>query len=719
MTPQNAYRATAKAGKESDMKHDRPIPIVRELARDVHPRVFYGEREIAALAARGESDPTVKARLEAIRQRCEALLDVSLLSEEYANAAMTQHGNFYEVGAQLTELAEHFSLMYALGERKYVTKMKEALLHYASFAAWTGPSNKYRKTPWQSDLSTTRILTAFALAYDVMYDALDERDRGVIRDAMLRLGIRPLLGDWLTDGVRVHALDSMGHNWWSVCTALAGVGLCAIYEDVADWRELMEDILLSLRAFCEYEGEPLLNKVANFDSRGMFYESCGYFNYGAGELCRFLFSYHRCFADDGGSDFPVLHRIGEAYLSLTYPTAAPERTMYVNFGDSALLSRPDARDGMTMLPTYLLLLGLGSPALRRYYARSARAEGFVDLLFPDLLPPIDPDAQPPRQPSLSLYPDTGLAFLRSGAVVDGTLLAVRCGFTWNHAHDDAGTFILLRNGEDILCDSGTVSYGKSDYISHYCAAPAHNVVLINGRGQQGEALYRGNKFPGRILHALEGEGLVYLLADATGPTCDSCLRNHRSFLRLGDDVVVTVDDLYAYEEAKFSYLLHHRGKVEARDDASCVIRSERNALCVTTISPVPTMRRADAYEGLSYLAIEPVEPSRLCNLIHVMAPLETGASVVSLPCEDGYGARVTVGSCSYDIYYNFLADGRCMHINSNTHLGEFDTDAYLLCVCRDETLSAKRVLMAYGSYLRCDGKSIWESLVKRFEVIEL
>lgn len=695
----------------------RPITPVRELTRGVHPRLLYTAAEIDALRARLATDTDAQSQLEGIRAAAERLLQTELLSEEYANAVMTQHGNFYEIGAQLTDFAEKFSLLYSLGETKYVAKMKEALLHYAAFAAWTGPSNKFRKTPWQSDLSTTRIVYAFAVAYDAMYDEFTDEERCVIREAMLKLGIRPLLADWLTDGVRVHALDSMGHNWWSVCTALAGVALCAIYEDVPDWRELMAGMVASLRAFCDYEGEPLLNKVANFDEQGMFYESCGYFNYGAGELCRFLFHYRRCF-DDPADDFPVLPKLGHAFMSLTYPTADDVKTMYANFGDSGLRSPADRRDGMMMLPQYLLLLGVGDEALRQYYARGARKPNLLDLLYPALLPRLDATLPPPAQPATEVYSGTGLAFLRSGAAEDGNLLAIRCGFTWNHAHDDAGTFILMRNGEDILCDSGSVSYGKSDYISHYCAAAAHNVVTVNGRGQQSESLYRGNKFPGRLLHLTEGEGISYLLADATGPMCDSCLRNHRSFLRLGEDIFVTVDDLYTYEKAKFSYLLHHRGQSEVQEDGSVIIRSDKNALRVVSVSPSATTVRADSYEGLSHIAIEGIESSRLCQMMHVISPVEAGVSVSPLQTADGYGVRVTVGDKSYDIYYNFLADGRCMHINSNTVLGEFGTDAYILCIEREGGVE-KQALMAYGSYLRRGTESVFESLKKEFLVIGL
>lgn len=686
-----------------------------------HPRLLYGNAEIQALKAR-LTDPDIAAEIDALRARAKTLSEQPLFTEEYANAAPTQHGNFYELGAQITSFAEVFGILYAIGDREYTEKIKQALLHYATFRAWTGPANKSRKTPWSSDLSTTRLVYGFALAYDIFYDELSAEERATVRQAMLDLGIRPLLADWATPGKRIHAMDSMGHNWWAVCTALAGFGICAIHEDVPDADALLHNILASLRAFCTYRGDPLLNKVANFDSKGMFYESAGYFNYGAGELCRFLYTYTRCFPGVVLTDFPILQHIGDAYLSLAYPVSDPRCHLYVNFGDSALSSDPKTRDGMTMLPQYLLLLGLGSENLRRYYARAIRKRNILDLLYPELcgnggsVRQSEPSALPnPAYPAVTVYPDTGLAMWRSGAPVDGTLLAVRCGFTWNHAHDDAGTFILMRNGESILCDSGTVSYGKSDYISHYCSAVAHNVVTVNGRGQQRESFFRGNKFPGRLLHALHDGVFTYSLADATGPMCDTCMRNHRSFLRLGEDIFVTVDDLYTYESAHFAYLLHHAG--EATVDPDCIrIRSEKNALCIHTISPTPVNIHTNEYEGLHAVSIEPCDASRLCNLLHVIVPCEIDAQVQKAECPDGYGARILAGKDTYELYYNYLADGRCMHINSNTTLGGYDTDAYLLCIHRTAD-GREEVLMVYGSYLRRQGASLYESFEKGTVVV--
>lgn len=63
-------------------------------------------------------------------------------------------------------------------------------------------------------------------------------------EAMARLGILPTLNDWVLPERRIHALDSMGHNWWSVCVSLAGVAAMSLLGDderAPEWVERVGD----------------------------------------------------------------------------------------------------------------------------------------------------------------------------------------------------------------------------------------------------------------------------------------------------------------------------------------------------------------------------------------------------------------------------------------------------------------------------------------------
>lgn len=101
--------------------------------------------------------------------------------------------------------------------------------------------------------------------------------------------------------------------------------------------------------------------------------------------------------------------------------------------------------------------------------------------------------------------------------------------------------------------------------------------------------------------------------------------------------------------------------------------------------------------------------------MHIITPNEISAVVTPISGNDWYGAQIICANHSYRIFYNFEADGRCMHINSHNYLAEWDSDAYLLC----EVDGGKQMIMAYGSYLRKDGISYEENLKKTFKIMSL
>ena len=61
------------------------------------------------------------------------------------------------------------------------------------------------------------------MAFDSIYDALTPEERTTLVKRIVDRGIQPTLDDWVQGGKRIHALDSMGHNWWSACVFGAGI----------------------------------------------------------------------------------------------------------------------------------------------------------------------------------------------------------------------------------------------------------------------------------------------------------------------------------------------------------------------------------------------------------------------------------------------------------------------------------------------------------------
>src|SRR3954469_18573138 len=53
----------------------------------------------------------------------------------------------------------------------------------------------------------------------------------------------------------------------------------------------------------------------------------------------------------------------------------------------------------------------------------------------------------PELPRTQIFPDMGWVALRSSWSSDATLLGIKSGTTWNHAHADAGSFVLFHRGK--------------------------------------------------------------------------------------------------------------------------------------------------------------------------------------------------------------------------------------------------------------------------------
>lgn len=691
--------------------------------KQTHPRLYTDRDGIDALRRRLEEEAPLRERFARWREQAEELFEKELFSEEYADSEMSQHGRYYEVSHQLTAIGEKLGLLYALtGDQRYADRVREALLHYAAFTRWTGPSNRFRDPPWQAELTTTGILFGYALGYDFCYDALTPAERETIEQAMIDKGIRPLLEDWVLPGTRVHALDSMGHNWWAVCIGFAGIGLLAIRERVPEAADWMERILAALRAFCGYPGEQLFHKCANFDEAGLFYESLGYCNYGIGELLRFAFVYLRCGGDPAAVRWPELEQLPDAVLAMLYPTSNPETPLLaVNFGDSG--TRTDIR----LLAQFWLLTGRDDPRLAYCYQTKGMRGGeaaereapyeALDFLYPDILR--RPSCAAPSAAEKALFP-SGCAVLRDSWEPDAAMWAVRCGYTWNHAHEDAGSFVLYDRGVPLLIDSGNCTYGEPLYSSYYRRAAAHSLVLMDGAGPAGDPVERGSTFPGTLSHLTQGRRMTWLLADATGPMAHIAERNFRSFLWIGRDVLVILDDIHTHRPVQLDWLLHYAGEGTAQDGALVVRNGPASARIQPLFPAGQTLSFREGYrehhpeQTMTYAAFTPPEQACVQAFLTVILLDEAQEAVTVEPLSgtEAIGVRIHRGDEEWTVWYNLRADGRRMHVNSNNTLGDCETDAYLLAEGPEEWL------LAGGSYLRRAGRPLRESYDKQFVCLQ-
>jgi hypothetical protein len=351
----------------------------------------------------------------------------------------------------------------------------------------------------------------------------------------------------------------------------------------------------------------------------------------------------------------------------------------------------------------------------------------------------------------SWYPDIGWATLRNSWRDDATFLAVKSGMTWNHAHADAGSFVLYHAGAPLIIDSGTCSYDNAAYSGYYAQSRAHNLILFNGKGEPGEDHLRGVKFPGQLPSSLNGLGVKYVYADATGPTSRYFVRNYRHWLWIGDTILI-FDDVLAHEPGRFDWLLHYSGTVETGTNRVAIVNGDARADIHFLYPAGLTMREEEGLaehqpnRKVKYLAISaesgfrdqkfvtaivphPVDRSSRMPEVELLALSEVSGKseqeIRGAPSgqrgisarPDQIGVRIRHGDEITDVYLNVNADGRRMHVNTNNILGGWDTDAYLLAVTRPASSpdaspqNATRYFVACCSYLR-KGRVVLSSLAK-------
>jgi hypothetical protein len=653
------------------------------------------------------------------------------------------------------ENLELLSLAWCMtADKKYADAVKTGLLQMISKKQWDGMDDR---TPrWSSGLNTAHNAFSAALSFDCIYDHLSKEERKQIADGIVQLGIKPLLNDWISDDKRIHSLNSMGHNWWSACAYMAGVASMAVKNEVPEATAWVNTILQASKEWFAFNGSVLENKPSNFDPSGGFYESIGYADFGMSEYLFFRVAYTNVY---GAVKMPyddLLEKTADWFINGCYPNN--RRLMSLNFGDS----NPHASGTKPVK----LMLALGYRKERYYWYLREISNGQVRESR-DIYTPIgfvfEPDhkttATAPDLPPSALYNTMGWATLRSSWDRNATLLGVKCGYTWNHAHADAGSFVLYHRGKNLLIDGGDVNYGLPEYSSYFVRSEAHNVMLFNGQAQDPQDQYHAVKNPGHLYNLMDAGTIKYVLADATGPTSRFFLRNFRNFLWIGN-VILVIDDVKSFEPGKFEWLLHFEKEAKKKgpdleityDSASVLVRPLFPEALPTgyphdfpekmKLEERTGIKDRDAKTKISYYAISPAEPSRQTKFITAIILLDdrnktvetfTGSSganaaagrsnlpvIEKLEGNNMIGVKITQnGEVTY-AWFNLLADGRLMHRNSINTINGWETDAYMLAITFSEKTdqsnpdNAKSFFISNGSFLRKDDKVILHSLSKVF-----
>ena len=231
----------------------------------------------------------------------------------------------------------------------------------------------------------------------------------------------------------------MGHNWWAACAGQGGMLALSLAEDLPEAKVAASKVLEAMPQWFAFEGDVLQNKPRSFDEAGGMYESVSYANYGIQEALLFLVAYKNMYPQAQLPKIPQLNKLADFYFNVCYPSSSILRCM--NFGDGG---------------SYVT--GLGNMSLANYLGYPINNLGWYASMMQDgtnkeelyrnnpigfLYTIYENDVRTPLLPTSHLWKTFGWATMRDSWQKDATMLAVKSGYTWNHTHADANSFILV------------------------------------------------------------------------------------------------------------------------------------------------------------------------------------------------------------------------------------------------------------------------------------
>jgi hypothetical protein len=680
-----------------------------------------------------QTQKTVRSGWDIFDARMRSLVgrmgDLEVKNREWAEAAKGRvgftHMNFLRLMAQeASRLAFHHSL----------TGDRQSLSSAARILDWTLALPEWRsqgvRNGWDSDLWTADIAASAAIALDCAGTHWDTGFVDRLRKAIATMGVEPVMREWIDPATRIHALDSMGHNWWSVCVAGATMAMFSVDDLVPNAEVRFNLVAGAIEEFFNYAGNVLQNKQRTFGADGDFIESIGYLDYTLHNLVMVFDLYRERLGIDLAEMLPVLREVCDYYMASVQPLR--NGVQRLNFGDMGSGRDTIGSYNHNPAPVWLWLSSkFGRADLFHLVERThPQPQDVYEFL---LWPEVPPEGGFAGAPGDRIFRTTGIAVLRDGYADDSTVFAIKTGEKWNHNQSDAGSFILSSKGVELLIDPGTTEYSSPLHASYFKRGFSHNVVLHNGRDQVEDLDHVGTKFMGKIAANLFAPRYKYLLADATGPWEGVYRRCYRHVVWI-DGAIVLIDDLMVWDAGDFTALFHHAGELELSGHGF-VVRHQGETLRAHFVSPIP--HKIDLAEGYlskilpndlkfeyevstrPYARVHYTSDSPRVKLVTLLElPGANLESVDAIEGADVSGVRIRRGGVSTEVVVNHRADGSVMHLNSTISHGPMRTDAFLFVVQRNEAGELLRLGIHNGSQMLDGDQVVYSSLLKSDVLLE-
>jgi hypothetical protein len=559
--------------------------------------------------------------------------------------------------------------------------------------------------PWKSDLLTADI--AVSLACSIQWSSPLNAEADKLAATIRTKCVQPIFADWIDDATRIHSLDTMGHNWWSVIVSGAGIA-CALLGDEKKATLIAE----KLGQWFHFGGNEFSRKRPNFGTTGDFVEGFHYAEYALSGVCLFAQVWPQFrITPDGLSESQAQGLVEWLRSSYVHTTEGWE---VLRFSDTNPLHSPR----MEVWHSLARITG------NRGFLSLAHELKPVPARLPEFFlwePHATETVQRTEREPLRIYSNSGLAFDQGPRLS----VTVRAGEFWNHNHFDAGTFIYCQDDVIWVDDAGTCGYGHADYLDYFITPEAHNVAYAPAlRPPIKPAFREGLPVTARYLVAAREDGLNVLCADTGILSGGALSRSYRWIFRFGEAGVLIWDDFSAYQPQVFVSLLNTLCRVEQehkpeeirlwKNEAHCKVSFFSDSPADITLAPVrrgedPTNPKLSLTENRTCLTwrTKAIDRAKLgCAIGTRFQTVRWSGAYES----GGWQCGLTTHDARWQVWFNPAMDGRNTHFPCTSRWGEFVTDAYALIVREGE--NGRTVFAVESSFVRQSERVIFAKLAR-------
>lgn len=603
---------------------------------NAHPRMLMTEEKFAYIRgeiAKGEAgDPVYRAMFNAVKSQADAMLGTNV--------------NYYDIydGVRLLNIShsvENIILTCAMAynltlDERYAIRARQEMIAACAFKDWH---------PYHM-LDCGVLTSSMGLAYDWMYNYLNEADRTLIRNAIIEKGVAQIQNDY--DKLTIRGNDQNNLltrtwlwnqedpicNWRFIAGGGVGTGALAVITELTDAKQLaMADRTITQSLI------DIRSAISLFAPDGGYEEGMGYWEYS----CRYYTQYVSSLETSTGSDYGYYDSPGLGYTN-SYLMAMTGPVSTFAYHDA---NRSTANAAFAPIMVFARKFNRYSEAQQRIADITAGgACTYKDMWSYD--PVLLNSGATGDTAYDTMLKTVGVYSARSGFSKDDLWVAMHSDQTYagpSHDHDDAGTFVMNAMGEEFFFDLGMDNYNLPGYykLTYRTRAEGHNMLLINPDYQGNPDKYEqfhdvkfgANATIDKYVSKPRGSYAITNLSEVYEADVESAWRgvkldNYRRTVTVQDEVVMK-------EPGEIYWFAHTEGKITVADDGkSAVIEKNGKKLLAEIASgegalftvmdavPLPTSPVVEGQNpnaGITKLTVH-VENTKELNLAIVFNPMD-------------------------------------------------------------------------------------------------